>query len=283
MRFGAKQQIAEEIFQKVQLDSKKNITYIYKDCLRFLLNKFGDMSYFDGKGDAIKIKCYHANAERAVGIIFKEANVVLPVISIAENSTKATEDKRRYDSMLINESYWHPKYQRAIRIVSLPPRPVSISYSLNVWSYYKNDLDQIREMIFSMFNPDLNVTIGENFYTKIFIDSEEDSSELKVQDQEDRLLQKTINLNLETAVPSPRFLYTSTGKIEKIKFELDTVTGIVTPETLNQINAFMDTELAEADINFGTGVGIGNSAPKDHTHEQYVTPEELQSTTWLTN
>ncbi len=283
MRFGARQQIAEEVFRTIQLDSKKNISYIYKDCLRFLLNKFGDLSYFDGKGDAIKIKCYHANAERAVGIIFKESTIVLPVLSIAENSTKATEDRRRYDSILVNESYWHPKYQRAIRVVSLPPRPITISYSLNIWSYYKNDLDQVREMIFSMFNPDLNVTIGENFYTKIFIDSEEDSSELKVQDQEDRLLQKTINLTLETAVPSPKFLYTSTGKIEKIKFELDTVTGVVTPETLSQINAYLDTEIAEGDVNFGIGTGGVPSAPIDHTHEQYVTPEELQSMTWLTN
>jgi len=282
MRFGARQQIAEEIFQKMQLDNKKSISYIYKDCLRFLLNKFGNMSYYDGKGDAIKIKSYHANPERAVGIIFKEANIILPVITVSENSTKSNEDKRRYESVLVNESYWHPKYQRAIRIVSLPPRPVTISYSLNIWSFYKNDLDQVREMIFSMFNPDLNVTIGENFYTKIFIESEDDASELKVQDQEDRLLQKTINLTLETAVPAPKFLYTSTGKIEKVKFEIDTVTGVITPESLAQLDALVQADITEIEITLGQGKPI-TGAPIDHTHEEYVTPEELQSMTWLTN
>lgn len=282
MRFGARQQVAEEIFQKMQLDSKKSISYIYKDCLRFLLNKFGNMSYYDGKGDAIKIKCYHANPERAVGIIFKESTIVLPVVTVSENSTKSNEEKRRYESVLVNESYWHPKYQRAVRIVSLPPRPITISYSLNIWSFYKNDLDQVREMIFSMFNPDLNVTIGENFYTKIFIESEDDASELKVQDQEDRLLQKTINLTLETAVPAPKFLYTSTGKIEKVKFEIDTATGVITPESLAQLDALVQADITEIEITLGQGKPT-TGAPIDHTHEEYVTPEELQSMTWLTN
>ena len=279
MRFGARQQIAEEIFQKIQLDSKKNISYIYKDCLRFLLNKFGDLSYFDGKGDAIKIKCYHANAERAVGIIFKESTIVLPALSIAENSTKATEDRRRYDSVLINESYWHPKYQRAIRIVSLTPKPIEISYGINIWSFYKNDMDQIREMIFSMFNPDMNITISEKFACKIYIDSESDASETKVPDQEDRILQKTIGISLQTAIPAPRFLYTSTGKIEKLKFEVDAVTGKLTQDSATELSELLKADMAETDVSMGGGSG----GIPEHSHEQYVTPEELQSMTWLTN
>jgi len=279
---AAKHKIVEEIFNKMQKDSTKSIHYIHKNSLRFLLNRFGTLNYIDGNNNSINIKCYHAHPERAIGIIFKEANVVLPVISISENSTKSQDKIRRYEPILLDEKFWYPKYQRAIRIVSLTPRPITVSYSINIWSYYKNDLDQVREMIFSMFNPDLNVTIDGKFYSKIFIESEDDASEVKVQDQEDRLLQKTINLSLETAFPAPKFLYTSTGKIEKFNFEFDFVTGKITPESLQSLDALLDSEIMEGQISL-PGTGTGGGVSPDHTHEQYVTPEELQSMTWLTN
>jgi len=277
---AAKHKIVEEIFNKTQRDSTKSIHYIHKNSLRFLLNRFGTLNYIDGNNNSINIKCYHANPERAVGIIFKESNIVLPALSISENSTKSQEKIRRYEPILLDEKFWHPKYQRAVRIVSLTPRPITISYSIHIWSYYKNDLDQVREMIFSMFNPDLNISIDGGFYSKVFIESEDDASEVKVQDQEDRLLQKSINLTLETSFPAPKFLYTSTGKIEKFNFEFDYVTGKITEDSLQSLNALIDSEISESEINLGGTTGVINP---NHTHEQYVTPEELQSMTWLTN
>lgn len=278
----ARHNIVNEIFQKMDEDPSKYIHFVYKDTLRFLINKFSNLNYIDGNNNLTKIKCYHANPERAVGIIFKDSNVILPVITVSENSTASFDKKQRYTSVLVDQKYWYPKLQRAIRIVSLPPRPVSISYSLNIWSFYKNDLDQVREMLFSMFNPDLNITVGEKIFLKVFIESEEDDSEIKVSDKEDRVLQKSINLTLETYMPSPKFLYTSTGKIEKINFEIDVQTGVITPQTVAEIEAVYASNVIEGEA--GTGGGTtGPSAPADHTHEQYVTPEELQSMTWLTN
>lgn len=279
---AAKHKIVEDIFNLTQKDSTKNINYTYKKCLRFLLNWFGNMSYLDGNDNKIKLKCYHANPERAIGIIFKDANIILPVLSISENSTKVEEKKLRYQPILINESYWHPKYQRAIRIVSLPPKPINLSYSLNIWSFYKNDLDQIREMIFSMFSPDLNITVDKNFSSKVFIESESDASELKVQDQDDRLLQKTINLTLHTSIPSPKYLYTSTGRIEKFNYEIDVVSGKIDDEGLKQLDALFTSEVIETDVGIPGLIKPGQIVP-EHSHETYVTPEELQSMTWLTN
>ncbi len=280
---AVKHKIVEDIFNRTQKDSTKSIHYIHKNSLRFLLSRFGSLNYIDGNGNSVKIKCYHANPERAIGIIFKEANIILPALSISENSTRSQEKIRRYEPILLDEKFWHPKYQRAVRIVSLTPRPITISYSIHIWSYYKNDLDQVREMIFSMFNPDLNISIDGGFYSKVFIESEDDASEVKVQDQEDRLLQKSINLTLETSFPAPKFLYTSTGKIEKFNFEFDYVTGKLTEDSLQSLNALIDSEIAESEINLGGTTGGTGGVSPNHTHEQYVTPEELQSMTWLTN
>jgi len=275
----ARHNIVNEIFQKMDEDPTKYIHFIYKETLRYLINKFSNLSYIDGKNSITKIKCQHAHPERAIGMIFKDANVILPFITISENSTAGFDKKQRYSSVLVDQKYWYPKLQRAIRIVSLPPRPVSISYSLNIWSFYKNDLDQVREILFSMFNPDLNITVENNLFFKAFIESEEDDSEIKVSDKEDRVLQKSLNLTVETFMPSPKFLYTSTGKIEKINFELDVTTGKITEATALDIETVL-TRTTETDVGIGTGAG---TMIPEHSHEQYVTPEELQSMTWLTN
>jgi hypothetical protein len=44
----------------------------------------------------------------------------------------------------------------------------------------------------------------------------------------------------------------------------------------------LDSEIMEGQIEL-PGTGTGGGVSPDHTHEQYVTPEELQSMTWLTN
>jgi hypothetical protein len=144
-------------------------------------------------------------------------------------------------------------------------------------------------MLFSMFNPDLNVTVGKDFFIKAFIESEDDDSEIKVSDKEDRVLQKSLNLTVETFMPSPRFLYTYTGKIEKFNYEVDFVTGKLTQDSLTSLDTLLATLTEQEISNITTpdknqgGSGGGSFAPNEHTHEQYVTPEELQSMTWLTN
>lgn len=278
----ARHDIVDEIFKKIDSDPSKHIHYLYKNTLRYLINKFSNINYMDGNNNSTRVKCYHANPERAIGIIFNEANVVLPVITISENSTAIFDKKQRYTPLLIDEKYWHPKLQRAIRIVSLPPRPVTISYSLNLWSFYKNDLDQLREILFSMFNPDLNISVNSNLILKVFIESEEDDSEVKVSDKEDRVLQKSINLTLETYMPAPKFLYTSTGKIEKLNFEFEFESGKLTPQTVAQLESAL-TSITEAETQPTTpGTNVPDHS-HSHSHEEYVTPEELQSMTWLTN
>lgn len=280
-----KNDIVSEIFKKIDEEPNRYIHYVYKQVLRFLINKFSNLSYINGKNDLTKIKCYHANQERAVGIIFSDANVILPVITISENSTALFDKKQRYTPLLIDEKFWYPKIQRAVRFVSLPPRPIRISYTINVWSFYKNDLDQVREMLFSMFNPDLNVTVGKDFCIKAFIETEDDDSEVKVSDKEDRVLQKALNISVETFLPSPRFLYTSTGKIEKFNYEIDFATGKLTEDSVASLDNLLAT-IKEAEIVAGASSGgtqQGPYAPEEHSHEQYVTPEELQSMTWLTN
>lgn len=231
--------VLQEIIEKSNSSNGMYIQEIYKDMLRSLLNIFGNIYYLDKNNNSIKIKCYHANQERAIAKAVVGDNITLPVITIGETSTNNDDDRRRYSPILVHEKGWDKDKQRAVRLLSLAPRAVNITYDINIWCKYKQDLDQIRESIFLLFNPDLEVGIKSNTATKLFITSESDTSEVTASDTQDRILRKSIKLNGETYIPNPKFLYTSTGKIENFNFEVEintsreTVTTAQTTTTTN--------------------------------------------------
>lgn len=82
-----------------------------------------------------------------------------------------------------------------------------------------------------MFNPDLEIKTKLSNITKAFFDSESTIDKIEANDQDDRILKKSISISVETYLENPRFLYTSTGKIEKLNYQLGlTETLEVTPE-----------------------------------------------------
>ncbi len=82
-----------------------------------------------------------------------------------------------------------------------------------------SDMDQILEQIRLKFNPEMQVPTEFSTLAKAYMDSEEDVGSVTGADKEDRILKKTMNVVLRTYIPSPKFLYTSTGKIEEFKLE----------------------------------------------------------------
>jgi len=213
--------VLPKLIEKTDESSGMMIHKIYKDTLRYLINIFSNVYYIDKNNNPIKVKCFHANQERAVAKSFVGDNITLPLISISETNSNADSKRRRYNPILVNDSYWDPKKNRAIRILSLVPRPVDIDYSINIWAKYKEDIDQIRETIYYKFNPDLEINTKYLKKTKAFITNESPANTMEADDTEDRVLRSSISIKVETYIPSPRFLYTSTGKIEELNFDIE--------------------------------------------------------------
>lgn len=187
---------------------------VYRETMRQLLHIFGNMYYIDGNNNKIKVKCVNGRQEKPIGRQFSDNTAVLPMISVTEVGTSNSESRRRYNPVLVSEASWDDTKLRAIRLLSLPPRPVDLFYQVNIWTKYQADMDILRYSIFSLFNPDLSVETKFSDYTKAFIDSEEESGTQDASDTTDRILKKTINIRVETYLPSPKFLYTSTKQIE---------------------------------------------------------------------
>lgn len=212
--------VLKEIAEKTNSSKGMFSQKVFKDTLRFLISTFGKTHYVDRNNNSIQVKCFHANQERAVAKTTTGDNVTLPIITIKEDSSTESSERRRYSPILLHENYWHKIQQRAIRTLSFAPTPLDITYNINIWAKYKEDMDQIREYIFTLFNPDLEIETKFNTVTKSFIVSESPVEQDEAEDTQDRVLKKSITIKVETYIPSPKFLYTSTGKIEKLVYQI---------------------------------------------------------------
>tara|TARA_R110000782_G_scaffold184388_2_gene274700 strand:+ start:70273 stop:71010 length:738 start_codon:yes stop_codon:yes gene_type:complete len=216
--FQVKNQIIEMSTNKLQ----PTIHNIYRETLRELLSVFGNIYYIDGNGNRLQITCVHGDQERMVGKLKQDNTLILPIVSVSEKATTIAEDRQRDHNVLINESYWDPIAQKAVRILSLSPRAVNLTYEISIWSKYKADMDMIRSTIFTMFNPALNLRTKFSDYTKVFIESgDSDMGSMSANDKEDRIIQKSFTLSAETYIPMPKFRYTNTGKIERFMQEYE--------------------------------------------------------------
>ena len=201
--------------------AKDNISFIYRESLRGMISSFNDVGYIDGEEKFQSIKVIHANAERAIAKLNQENNIILPVISISQTTSSNDDTRRKNESILVHEKYWDEEKNKAFRLLSLAPRPVNISYQINIWTKYMSDMDQILEQIRLKFNPEMQVPTKFSTLAKAIIESEDDAGSALAGDKEDRILKKTINVTLRTYIPSPKFLVTATGKIEEFKSEVE--------------------------------------------------------------
>lgn len=209
--------IRKKIFKMTQ--SKMNISFVYKESLRSLISSFNDIVYFDGEDKVKEIRCIHANPERAIAKLKQENNIILPILTISQTLSENDEKRQRYESVLINEKYFDTEKNRAFRVLSFAPRPINIRYQLNIWCKYMADMDQILEQIRLKFNPEMNIPTKFSTIAKASLVSEENLGDLTATDKEDRILKKSMNIVFRTYVPNPKFLVTSTGKIEEFKIE----------------------------------------------------------------
>ena len=110
---------------------ESNISKIYKETLRAVIHLFSELFIIDSEDNIVKVSCMHGNPERVVAKFKQESNIILPVTTVTQTTSDNDVDRRRYNPVLVNESYWDTEKQRAYRILSFSPRPVNIKYSIN--------------------------------------------------------------------------------------------------------------------------------------------------------
>jgi len=207
-----------KLWQELTLRTKgdEKVTEIFRDTLEYIINVFSDLVYIDDENNLKQIPCWHGMMDRIVAKKKKEANIILPVMSIYKSSSQGNTNRKKYGTIINFERYWNKLTNRAERVASLPSVPVNIVYRLNVWSKYQEDMDHIAEQIHRMFSPDIDIYTKYNSTTKAFLSKESDEPPTKLRDGENRVLRKSFDITVESHIPSPKFLVTNTGKIVSI-------------------------------------------------------------------
>jgi len=210
------QDIKKRIVQLTESRLLPRIDNVYKESLRQMIHVFGNLYYIDGNGNRIRVNCSHGNTERIAGRLKSDNNIVLPTITVSEVDAARDQKRERFSSVLMHDVLYDQSEKRAKRILSLAPRALNITYEINVWCKYKADLDMLRGGIFSLFNPELRIPTNHSSEARAFIEKERSIGSVIAADTKDRVLQKTIEVRLETYIQSPKFLFTNTGEINEI-------------------------------------------------------------------
>jgi hypothetical protein len=215
--YGADYYVRQLIINAVQKDS--NISSFYKHLLRNLKTLFGNFYIKDSQNELRAVKCVHGLPERAIAKQLQENSLVLPLISIIQTGNRTEEEQRRFNPTYSAETIWDDKKQRAMRVVSLVPKAITVEYDLSVWAAYNEHLDQLTEQIQKIFNPFIEVNLPFTKYGKIFLVDETSEINKEISDQEDRTLVRTYRVKVETHLPNPKYLMTNTGQLEIFNVE----------------------------------------------------------------
>lgn len=212
----------QELWKELTLRTKgdEKVSEIYRDTLEYLISTFSDLVYVDDENNTKQVPCWHGTMDRLVAKLKKEANVILPVMSVFRSGNAIDEDRRRNGSLIVYEKYWDKEKARAVRVASLPPVPINIQYKLNIWTKYQEDMDHLTEQVHRMFNPDIEITTKHNSTTKAYLVDEAGEVPTNVPDGQNRIIRKSFNISVESYVPSPKFVITNTGQIESLSYDV---------------------------------------------------------------
>ena len=161
--------------------------------------------------ETVLAKCRYGNPERTIARLNEDDNMIVPLITVSQNSIVESEDRRRFSPVIMHTTYWNDQTQRAEWLFSLCDRPVTIQYNINIWCKYMEDMDQLAQQIRLRFNPSIQLNTKFSKDSKAFLASETNNYSLQLGDREDRIIKKTFTAAVETYVRSPKYKVTSTG------------------------------------------------------------------------
>ena len=206
--------------QELELKAPAEKSNFYREYTKFLINKMSTVKFIDSEDKPQEITTFFANPERAIAKIHEDRNITLPVLTVSIDDIDEDTDRRRTSNNLEISTIWDKETQRALRVISKASKPINLSFSINIWAKYVEDINQIVENIMLMFNPSLDFKTTNSTNTKAFIEQITDNSVASAPDKEDRVIRKMIVLTAEAYLSYPKYLVTSTGEIEKYDIDI---------------------------------------------------------------
>jgi hypothetical protein len=218
--------------QELELIAPVDKSDFYREYTKFILDKMKTLKYTDSEGKAIEVTAFFANPERAIAKIKEDRTLVLPLISVSIDDIDEDTDRRRTATNIEISTMWDVKERRAKRVIAKAAKPINLSFTINVWAKYREELNQLVEKIMLMFNPSLDFKTSNSTNTKAFIEQVTDNSVATAADREDRVLRKMIVITAEAYLTNPKYLITNTGEVEFLGTDVELVSELVDLDSL---------------------------------------------------
>tara|TARA_A100001201_G_scaffold130427_2_gene116223 strand:+ start:1429 stop:2268 length:840 start_codon:yes stop_codon:yes gene_type:complete len=235
--------IKRQIFER----EEKNFRSLefYRKTSKSLLNLFSDVQVVGADNKAKPVNCNYANYERAIAMLFKSRNLTLPIMTLAISDTVEDLQRRKPNTDIEFWTVQDKKRRRHTRIAAMAPKAVKVSYQLNLWTRYVEDMNQLIECVMAKFRPYLRV--GTDFITNApaFITAVSDNSTLTPPDREDRIIRKTVTFEVETWMPTRQYMIQSNGDIVEMKYNTSIETDISFSGTGTPSQLVLDTSAFE--------------------------------------
>ena len=222
MSYEARRWAKQIMAQK--FDMHKLISETYKETLRFMLSTFAEFKIINPENAVVDVPCINGSPERTVAKLYQENNISLPIITVFQSVSQESEKRRRIGSLVMPESIWDDTHKRALRVISFAPKAIDITYELNIWTKYNEDMDQLVEQLRAVFTPNIRVVTKYSNTVAAFITNESNNSTVVVGDRQDRLIRRKFDISVEGYIPYPKYLVTSTGEITEFNTEYQIIT-----------------------------------------------------------
>lgn len=191
----------------------------YRHFTRRVKELFSDLQVLKGDDTIRKVDIIYANPERAIAKIMEGKSTQLPLLSLQLDGIDVALDRRKPMEALVEKKFWIPDQQRAIRYMALAPVAVNLSFAVNVWGKYVEEVNQLTEQIILLFRPNLPVDIRPDEVYQAFLQDVSDSFQVDVGDRQDRVLKRVVRFNIESYVPGNVYKFTNTGEIVSMSYE----------------------------------------------------------------
>ena len=205
----------------------------YKDFTRRLKELLGGFQVLKGDDTLRNVDIIYANPERAIAKITETKNTILPILSLQFEGVELDSQRRKPAAAVVEKRFWDSDKQRAIRYMALAPPAANLSFGVNIWGKYVDEVNQLTEQVLLLFRPNLNIDIHPNENYEAFLLDVSDASNLTAGDREDRLVRRTVRFKVESYIPGNVFRFTNTSEIKTLNFQeyIEETSGLQTLES----------------------------------------------------
>jgi hypothetical protein len=196
-----------------------------RGCDEAMKDLFSDVTVTDDNGSVHLVPITVAPPEKAVAFILQENvrkdpsfvvdRIRLPLLSLYQSDIAMDMNRYVYHKAINYFRQYRPD-QKPGWTISESGRdrdtvfgkargiPVNISYQLNAWTLYKEDMNQILEQCYLKFSPVAYIRIQDvNYETIVKLDSTANNQEAEPGDKNVRVIKYQFNLTVETYIPQP--------------------------------------------------------------------------------